>query len=152
MPEHLTNRYAPPSLQFNVHQLRRLLLMVLYQRLQGGAVAFRLAAMECVPLEACHLPALLLASSDALPPQLAFLLRVLLARAPLNEASQVRFRGLARRRGASEIPIEGRPDWFVVYQHELLLQTNVPPCMFSLRRRNFTIYTVLSEIGELRGK
>src|SRR5215213_5557476 len=34
-------------------------------------------------------------------------------------------RGLARRRRASEIAVQGHPDWFVVYQHGLLLQTNV---------------------------
>jgi predicted transcriptional regulator len=39
MPEHLPNRYAPPSLRFNVHQLRRLFFVAGYQGLEYGPQA-----------------------------------------------------------------------------------------------------------------
>jgi hypothetical protein len=67
------------------------------------------------------------------------------------EPVELGFYGLAWRRGASEIPVQSRPDWSVVYQHGLLLQTHVCP-MFSRLRENFTSFTVLSEIDEDQGK
>src|ERR687897_3434887 len=73
------------SFRSNVHQLRRLLLMVACQRLQGPAEPFSLRCVVEMPLGACYLPALLLVGANALPPQFAFLIRVFLLTAPLNQ-------------------------------------------------------------------
>src|SRR5215217_329740 len=104
-----------------------------------------LPTMEGVPFKPRHLPALLLVGSHARPPQLAFLVGVLLVRAPLDESVQLGFYGLARRCRAAEIPAQGHPDWFVVYQHGLLLQTNVctcPLCPVSAEDSSFPVWLV----------
>src|SRR5215213_19539 len=76
------------SFRSNVHQLRRLLLMVACQRLQGSAEPFSLRRVVEMPLEACCLPSLLLVGSHARLPELAFLVGVFLARAALYHGVQ----------------------------------------------------------------
>src|SRR5215211_1949278 len=94
MPEHLPNRYAPPSLRFNVRQFRRLFLVAGYKGLEYGPQAGGLPPVVLAPL----VPQLLLfagvVSAHARLPELAFLVGVFLARAPLYEPVQLAFHGL----------------------------------------------------------
>src|SRR5215203_524877 len=76
------------SFRSNVHQLRRLLLVVGCQRLQGPAEPFGLCRVVEMPLEARHLPAFLFICFRTLLPQVAVLLRVYLAGAALNHGVQ----------------------------------------------------------------
>src|SRR5919112_2376895 len=76
------------SFRLNVHQFRRLFLVVACQRLQGPAEPFGLRCVVEMPLKACCLPSLLLVGSHARLPELAFLVGVFLARATLYHGVQ----------------------------------------------------------------
>src|SRR5215218_10011428 len=107
-PRILRNRACPacPARSWTVllAELRALRLVMLYQVFQGASMPSDLPIMECHP----RLTVLLLAAGGVGPhglaPQLAFLVLVLLASPPLDEPVELAFDGLARRRGASEIP------------------------------------------------
>src|SRR5215208_1628542 len=108
--------------------------------------------MKSVPFKACHLPALLLVALDTLLPHLFGLPLALTTDAGVvatgYEPVELRFHSLARRRGAAEMPAQGLPDW-LVYQHGLLLQTNV--CTFIMPR--FSEGFIFSSVDrEDRGK
>ena len=67
--------------------------------------------------------------ANARLPNLLLLVGVLLARAALDELVYLSLDGLAWRSRAPEIPVQSRPDWSVVYQLNLLPQTNVCTCI-----------------------
>jgi hypothetical protein len=47
--------------------------------------------------------------------------------------------------GASEIPVQGHPDWFVVYQHSLRLQTNVCARIMPRFNEGFIFFSIARE-------
>ena len=67
---------------------------------------------------------------------------VFLARAPLDQPVELLLRRLARYHRASEIAVQGRPDWLVLYQHDLLLQTNVCICIMPRFSEGFIYFSM----------